>query len=136
MAYVSKELKAELAPNIKAVLKKYNMKGTISVRHHSVLVVTVRSGVLDIIGNGNEMIKLSNKRRGEDRWMVTDYDSVNHHTIDRCYTNEVKDFLLELKDAMMDGNHNNSDIMTDYFDVGWYIDINIGTYEKPYNLIK
>jgi len=136
MAYVSKELKAELAPNIKAVLKKYNMKGTISVRNMSTLVVTVRSGVLDILGNANEVIKLSNERKGEDRWMLTDYDSVNPYNIDRCYTDEVKDFLLELKDVMMVGNHNNSDVMTDYFDVGWYIDINIGTYEKPYNLIK
>ena len=31
MAYVSKQDKAELAPAIKAVLKKYDMKGSISI---------------------------------------------------------------------------------------------------------
>ena len=35
---------------------------------------------------------------------------------------------------MMVGNHNNSDISTDYFDVGWYIDINIGKWDKPYEV--
>jgi hypothetical protein len=30
------------------------------------------------------------------------------------------------------GNHNNSDVQSDYFDVGWYIDVNIGKWNKPY----
>ena len=47
MAYVSKQDKARLAPGIKAVLKKYDMKGSISVRHHSTLVVKVKSGHID-----------------------------------------------------------------------------------------
>ena len=46
MAYMSQEKKAELAPGIKAVLKKYNMKASISVRHHTGLVVTIKSGPL------------------------------------------------------------------------------------------
>jgi hypothetical protein len=30
---------------------------------------------------------------------------------------------IELRDAMNNGNHDNSDIMSDYFDVGWYVSI-------------
>jgi hypothetical protein len=51
MAYVSQEDKAKLAPVIKYVLAKYGMKGTISVRHHSTLVVTVKSGPIDFGGD-------------------------------------------------------------------------------------
>ena len=29
-------------------------------------------------------------------------------------------------------NHDNSDIQTDYFDVGWYVDVNAGIWNKPY----
>ena len=47
MAYVSKELKAALAPKIKAVLKKYNVKGSIAVHHHSSLVLNIKSGAVD-----------------------------------------------------------------------------------------
>ena len=51
MAYVSQEDKKELAVGIKKVLKKYNVKGTIGVHNHSTLVVRLRSGDLDILGN-------------------------------------------------------------------------------------
>jgi len=42
MAYVSQADKKRLAPGIKAVLKKYDMKGTIAVRNHRTLVVKLR----------------------------------------------------------------------------------------------
>ena len=49
MAYVSQETKAKLSPAIKAVLKKYKMKGTIAVKHHFSLVVNLQSGQLILI---------------------------------------------------------------------------------------
>ena len=54
MAYVSQEDKKNLAPAIKAVLKKYNVKASIAVRHHSTLVVNIKSSPLDIISAVNE----------------------------------------------------------------------------------
>jgi hypothetical protein len=30
------------------------------------------------------------------------------------------------------GNHDNSDSQTDYFDVGWYVDVKVGKWNKPY----
>ena len=47
MAYISQEDKKELAPAIKKVLKDFGMKGSISIRHHMSLVVTVTEGILD-----------------------------------------------------------------------------------------
>ena len=60
--------------------------------------------------------------------------SVNEYWIEEHFEGVAKEFLLKLKDAMMIGNHNNSDIMTDYFDVGWYIKINVGKWDKPYEV--
>jgi hypothetical protein len=34
------------------------------------------------------------------------------------------------------GNHNNSDIQSDYFDVGWYVSIKVGEWDKPYQVVK
>ena len=121
MAYMNQEKKKALAPGIKAVLKKWGVKGTIGVRHHSTLVVNLTSGPLDIIGDYNE------KNGREDS-----YHQVNPYWINDYYTGKVKEFIFELKDAMMVGNHDRSDIQSDYFDVGWYIDINVGTWDKPY----
>jgi len=121
MAYVSKQDKAELAPKIKLVLKKYDMKGSISVRHHSSLVVTLQSGAIDFgdysHGNG--------------------YIQVNTYWIDDHYTGIAKAFLTELLAAMKGPNYfNDDDAMTDYFSRSHYTDINVGKWNKPYVLVK
>jgi hypothetical protein len=46
-------MKAKLAPAIKDLLKKYGLKGSLSVRHHSSLVLTISQGKIDFIGNFN-----------------------------------------------------------------------------------
>lgn len=115
MAHMNQERKNELAPAIKAVLKKYNVKASISVRHHSTLVVTIAEAPFEV---------------------SSDYIQVNEYHIDRNYTGEVAKFLIELRDAMMTGNHNRSDLMTDYFDVGWYVSINFGRWDKPYRQLQ
>ncbi len=116
MAYVSQELKAKLAPTIKAVLKKYNMKGTLSVNHHSTLVLTIKSGVLDF---------------GQDAHRG--HIDVNVYWLDDHYTGKAKDFLKEVYEAMKGPDFfDHSDIQSDYFHRSHYIDINVGRWDKPY----
>jgi len=124
MAYVSQEMKKELAPQIKAVLKKYGMKGSIAVRHHMSLVVNIKSGKLDILG----ALGASEYER--------DYVQVNPYWIEENYDNpEVVAFLSELKEAMEGPNFFcHDDSMTDYFHRSHYIDINVGQFNKPYIL--
>jgi hypothetical protein len=112
MAYVSQEDKAKLAVGIKAVLAKYGMKGSISVRHHSTLVVTVKSGRIDFGG--------------------TDID-VNVYWIDQHYSGRARDFLNELHRAMMGPDwFCDDDAQTDYFHRSHYCDIRIGNWQRPY----
>ena len=137
MAYVSQDLKAKLAPQIKAVLKKYGMKGTIAVRNHMTLVVNLKAGKLDLIGNYNETVNENPRFKNDMRPReVVKYMDINRYWYHEHFTGECKAFLDELLPAMMTGNHDNSDIMTDYFDVGWYVDINVGQWDKPYELVK
>tara|TARA_B100000927_G_scaffold291458_1_gene293787 strand:- start:2198 stop:2560 length:363 start_codon:yes stop_codon:yes gene_type:complete len=118
MAYVSQEKKKELAVGIKKVLKKYKMKGTIAVNNHSTLVVNLKSGVIDF------------KAQNE-------HYQVNPYHIENQWTGVAKDFLVELLAAMKgDDWFDKSDIMTDYFHVAWYNDINIGKWNKAYELTE
>ena len=110
MAYMNVEKKNKLAPGIKKVLKEYGMKGTLA-KDRFTLKVNLKAGPIDF---------------------GTDY--VNEYHIENHFTGVAKEFLLKLKDAMMVGNHNNTDISTDYFDVGWYIKINIGKWDKVYEV--
>jgi hypothetical protein len=123
MAYMSQENKKELAPSIKAVLKKYGMKGSIGVRHHSGLVVNIKSGVIDVAANvvGRDGARPFNGS-----------EQVNEFHLDSLYSGKLLSFLQELKAAMTVGNWDKSDYMTDYFNIGWYIWINIGQWDKPY----
>ena len=65
MAYVSQEMKKELAPAIKAVLKKYNVKASISVYNHSTICVNIKSGPIDFISEANVPVS----RRGKFRML-------------------------------------------------------------------
>tara|TARA_Y100001937_G_scaffold114449_1_gene164195 strand:+ start:107 stop:478 length:372 start_codon:yes stop_codon:yes gene_type:complete len=119
MAYMNQEKKKELAPNIKKALKKHNMKGTLSVDNYSTLRLTLQSGPIDFkyIGQDGETIRHINE------YWYKDHFKDNP---------EALAFLSEVIPAMNNGNHDNSDIMTDYFDVGWYISVNLGKWDKPY----
>ena len=119
MAYVSQEDKKALAPQIKKVLSKYGMKGSISIRHHSTLVVTLQSGSIDF----------GEYTHGDG------YIQVNTYHIERHYKGKAQKFLTELLAAMKGpGWFDKSDSMTDYFHVKHYCDINVGKWNKPYFL--
>jgi|TARA_B110000495_G_scaffold194515_1_gene200962 hypothetical protein len=113
MAYISQKDKKELAPAIKAVLKKYNMKGSIGIRNYSTLVVNLKEGSLNLGNIG----------------------SINVYWIEDHFRGIAKNFLNELLVAMKGPNYyNNDDSMTDYYDRSHYTDINVGKWNKPYIL--
>ena len=135
MAFMNQEHKKELSPAIKAVLKKYGMKGSISVKHHSTLVVTITEGPLDLIGAANDFNRKFAEQRGQQFYPVEDCYQEHGYRIDEHYEGEIRDFFAELHAAMNTGNFDNSDPMTDYFHVGWYTNINVGrSRAKPYKL--
>tara|TARA_R110001632_G_scaffold29162_7_gene77635 strand:- start:475 stop:858 length:384 start_codon:yes stop_codon:yes gene_type:complete len=118
MAYVSQAMKKELAPAIKAVLKKYNMKASIGVNNHSTLCVNIKSGAIDFSDNFTH---------GEG------YIQVNEYWIDQHYNGIQRKFLNELLDAMKGPKYfNNDDSMTDYFSRSHYTDIQVGKWNTPY----
>jgi hypothetical protein len=122
---MSQEKKAKIAPAVKAILKKYNVKASLAVRNHSTLVLNVKQGPIDFIndfGNSEDAKKFGIQ--------------VNPYWYHEHFTGESKKFLTEVITAMNDGNHDRSDIQSDYFDVGWYVDVNIGQWNKPYALEK
>lgn len=124
MAYVSQEMKKELAPAIKAVLKKYRMKGSIAVNNHSTLEVNLSEGYVDCISKGERILGLGGVSK-----------NVNVYHIDEWYEGIAKKFLNELLNAMKGPKYfNNDDAMTDYFSRSHYTDINIGKWNKPFVL--
>lgn len=133
MAYMSQERKARIAPVVKAVCKRYGVKASLAVDNHSSLVLNIKSGKIDFIGNSNRVC-------GANHYQVargftpntTGHEQVNPYWYHEHFDGDAKAFLAEVLAAMNDGNHDNSDVQSDYFDVGWYVNVNVGKWNKPY----
>lgn len=127
MAYMNQERKAIIAKNLKPVLKKYGVKGTLSVRNHSTITLKIKSGKVDFYsdyGSGSHIEDA--KKFGID---VNPYWFQDHFIGDSYF------FLKEAFAALKSANYyDNSDAMTDYFDTAYYFGIRIGNWEKPYEL--
>ena len=111
---MNKERKNDRAPVIKAILKKYGQKGTLSVRHYSTLVLKLK----DVQG------MFSFKDDFQKTWGL----SINPYHFESHYADSPKvvKMLKELTDAMYGSDYyDQSDAMTDYFNCSHYIDIDV-----------
>jgi hypothetical protein len=137
MAYVSKELKAKVVDLLKVVFpgtaKSRGFKYSVAVRNHSTLCVTISEGSIDFIGNYLENAR-KNDYRYDEKMPVTNIQ-VNEYHIHSWFSGQAFDILTKIKDILNTDNYDRSDIMSDYHDVGHYISINIGKWDKPYRLL-
>lgn len=136
MAHFSQEKKASLSPRIKEILKKFGLKGSLSVNHHSTLVLNIKSGGIDFISNFNETVsqRPGGFRNGS---KAEKYLSVNEYWFQEHFTGKAKEFLEEMVEAMKGpGYFNNDDMQSDFYSRSHYIDINVGGWNKPYTLNK
>lgn len=114
MAYMNQEKKAIIAAKVKPILKKYGLKGSLSVHNHSSISLNLKSGPIDF---------------GGDRIRVNTY-WLNDHYGDRP---KALAALKELKEALMAADYyDRSDAQVDYFDTAYYYHINVGKWNKPY----
>ena len=112
MAYMNQERKKTIAANLKPVLNKYGMKGSLSVRNHMTIVLTLQSGPIDF---------------------GSDCRDINPYWFHEHFEGVAKQFLTEAFAALKTaGYYDNSDASVDYFDTAYYYDITVGKWGKPY----
>jgi len=115
MAYISQEMKKKIAPAIKAVMKEFGIKGTISINNYSSLIVTLKEGEIDF---GRDYLQI-------------------HNSHGSSFSGNARSFVEKIFAAMKgDEWYDNSDSMTDYFDTAYYMRVNVGKWDKPYKLIE
>ena len=130
MAFISQEDKKTLAPAIKAVFKKYGLKGTIAIKNNMELCANVSAGRLDLIGAAAAVGDF----RSSGYYQGNAYGATNPQYKD--INIDIFNFYEDLKKAMRGALwFDKSDLMTDYHHTAYYMNINIGQWNKPYKLL-
>jgi len=137
MAYMNQEKKAVIAAAVKPVLKKYGLKGSLSVGNHSTIKLKLTSGPIDFIGNSNEFCGQNQRYQMHGfRPNTSGYEDVNVYWIHDHYEGVARTALEELLAALKTANwYDNTRSEIDFFDVAYYCSIRIGSWRKPYQVI-
>lgn len=114
MAWMNQEKKAKIAAELKKVVPK-SWKYSLAVRNHSTLTMTIRSAPIDLADG-------------------KDYVQVNEYWLDRQFSGDLLVQFVKIRNALNTGNYDHSDIQSDYFCVGHYINIQIGDWNKPFEV--
>ena len=140
MAYMSQEKKAKIVAAVKPLLKKYGIKGTFAVRNHSTICLNIKEGKIDFIENyiKTDSDSFCGKKMPADQVEYIRKNKsldVNPYWFQDHFSGDAKKFLSEVFSGMKAADwYDRSDAQTDYFDTAYYVDVNIGSWKKPYQV--
>ena len=132
MAHITKEKSSEIRKALKAAFPGW--KFSVRIDHHSSLNCTVKSAPYDLfdyyapVGYYRDPINLATEIEAVRK---NGHTQVNHYHIDSSWKGPAAADLTKIVEICNSGNHDNSDIMTDYFDVGWWFHLSIGEWNAP-----
>lgn len=130
MAWMNQEKKAVIAAKLKEVVPP-SWKYSLGVRNKSTIVFTVRSAPVDLVGEWLGIANRVREHRGMELLERGGSVSINDYYVADQF-DESLGVMVAIHEALDTDNHDRSDSQTDYFDVGHYIDMNIGAWDKPF----
>jgi uncharacterized protein (DUF1697 family) len=114
MAYITSEEAKEIRENVKkAFPSKDGYKFSITVKNYSSLNVVILQSPFEFENNRKDGYSIRGGRSGEN-------------------TKEEIEFIEKLNSILNKNNYDNSNSMIDYFDVGYYVFVTLGKYNKEY----
>jgi hypothetical protein len=134
MAYMNQEKKAKIAAALKVALKGTGVKYSLRVRNYAAICCTIKSAPIDFIANSNEVC-------GKDFYQVAHgfkpevggHSTVNPYHYKSHYSGKALQVIDKIIKCLYSADYyDNSDAMTDYFDTAYYVNIDIGCWNKPF----
>ena len=118
MAYINQEKKAEIAKALKEALKEFAgpIKYTLSIDRYSTINFNLKSSPYDLLAGSYR----------------DDYLQVSQYHLRKQFQSDELRLMETIFKCLNAGNWDRSDSMIDYFDVGWYSYVNIGSWKSPY----
>ena len=129
MAYMNQDKKKVIKANLDKVLKPLGIKYSLRVQDYMSITCTLRSGEVDFIENfkqttGNEFDQ-----------HVRNHIQVNPYWYQDHFTHRPQRIIGECLDALRSADYyDKSDAMIDYFETAYYYHLDVGSWDKPYEL--
>lgn len=122
MAYITATEVKEIRNNLKAEFPaKAGWKFSVRKREYSMLCVTILKAPIDLIPVNQE---------------GREYAQVNHYYVQGSFqTREAEMYIQKIINICNENNFDKSDRMTDLHHVGYYFDLKVGTWDKPFLLV-
>ena len=128
---MNQEKKSIIKAAMDKVLKARGFKYSLRVENHMAIACTIQSGPVDFIGNFRDKTGKTFELPGRDKGHM----QVNLYWLEDHYSGQALQILQECAQALQAaGYYDRSDAMTDYFDTAYYMHLNIGAWDKPYQL--
>jgi hypothetical protein len=138
MAYFSQDMKKSVVSRLKKDFPEW--KFSVKVSDNNKLMVAVKSAPIDIWSNYVETVGIENL------YGDNGTAQINHYYLENCFSGEILKQMQLLVDNMnlvgdkKDANYREHEILQDYVEVGYFLSLRIGTFDKPFehnpNLIK
>jgi hypothetical protein len=131
MAYITQDQKKEIAAILKARMPK-EMKYSLSIRHHSTIEMTIYSAPVDLLG----MVNAHNKQEAEWRSHPFHECTKSVQGIGRHpeIFGDYAPIIEAAQDALNLNNYDRSDSQSDYFEVGHYVRMDLGRFDRPFQV--
>jgi hypothetical protein len=140
MAYMNQEKKATIKANLDKALKGTGVKYSLSVNNHSTIVCTVKSAPIDLVENFIQTDVKSFRGKKMDQSQIDyirqrQYLDVNPYWYKEHFSGKALELVDKIVKAMYTADYyDNSDPQTDYFNTAYYVDVNIGKWNKPFEV--
>ena len=128
MAYIKTEEVSAIRNELKKRFGHTGLKFGVRKEHHSSVHVTIKAGPIDF----SDIYK-DHYGSGDHYAQINPYHLSNYGQHQPLFEEIIK--IIKTAPALAEGGRewfDKSDIMTDYFHTAFYINLNVGEYDKPY----
>jgi hypothetical protein len=132
---MGQDKKKEMAAALKIALKGTGIKYTLAVRHYSTIVMNIKAAPVDFLQNYNETVGEKTAHIYPPFQPAVKYLQLNDFHYETQFTGKALEILKKIVPILHNGNGNRADAYADYSDWRWHVDVNIGKWDKPFEVI-
>ena len=133
---MNQEKKAIINNLMKPILKKYNVKATLSVDNMSTINLNIKSSAFDLVGIYNKKLqKEQSWKYPNETFCSRENFQLSDGWVSESYEGKELAFFEEAFTTLRSaGYYNNTNSQINYFDAAYYYYIKVGQWNKPYQI--